>query len=276
MGRIDGIAAAVAAGMFAAGIMMAVLTYDGYRAGQRFYQDMQDMYTDDESDNSRAENENRELEDSKSGAGGLVIRDNLPDDAPDRISVNWPELKIVNEDIVAWIQLPAVSISYPVLQGEDNTYYLHRSAEKEELFAGSIFMDSFNSPYFDNFNTILYGHNMRDGSMFAKLKDYNAQETLDSCPYFWIYTQNADYLYQIFSVHTAQTGGKAYIVRFKDSKEYTDWLQEISDSTSVKANVSVLDGDKVVTLSTCTGDASARQVIHGVQIYSSAKVLMGE
>ena len=86
----------------------------------------------------------------------------------------------------------------------------------EYLFAGSIFMDAYNNASFYNYNTIIYGHNMRDGSMFARLKEFSNEATLRQCPYFWILTPDADYLYKICSIHQASSGSDTFTVRFAD------------------------------------------------------------
>ena len=140
----------------------------------------------------------------------------IPEDAPEKISVRWNELQQKNEDIVAWIYIPALDISYPVLQADDNEYYLHRDVNREYLYAGSIFMDAWNNPFFYNYNTIIYGHNMRDGSMFARLKDLSDPDTIKGCRYFWIFTPEADLLYEICSIHGAVAGSETFTLRFED------------------------------------------------------------
>ena len=140
---------------------------------------------------TKDEEENEEIMADKTVWKPLITP--LPEDAPPRIRVDWQELAEINDDLEAWILIPAVEISYPVLQGDDNEYYLHRGINQEYLFAGSIFMDAYNNPSFYNYNTIIYGHNMRDGSMFAKLKEFSDEDTLRQCPYFWILTPDADY-----------------------------------------------------------------------------------
>ncbi|MFR3321064.1 MAG: sortase domain-bontaining protein [Lachnospiraceae bacterium] len=75
----------------------------------------------------------------------------------------------MNSDIVGWLRIRALDISYPVVQGKDNDYYLHRTFEKTDNFAGCLFVNSYNMGDFTDQNTIIYGHNMKNGSMFGKL-----------------------------------------------------------------------------------------------------------
>lgn len=189
-----------------AGIKTGWDVYEGYKKGQEEYRDVRQRYLLTE-----AESESDAGQESREKGEDTETQEPWPEDAPKQIAVDWEGLKRENEDIVAWLYLPAVDLSYPVLQADDNEYYLHRSVRKEELFAGSIFMDYYNSPDLKNYNTILYGHNMRDGSMFAKLKEYKNPETLAGCPYFWLSTPTQDCLYRIFSVHTAGTQSSTYL-----------------------------------------------------------------
>lgn len=118
----------------------------------------------------------------------LALPPAIPLDAPKRKTIDWDGLKDRNEDIIGWIDIPAVEISYPLVQGDDNEFYLHRGIDKEYLFAGCLFLDSACDRELQNYNSIIYGHNMRNGSMFARLKEFLSAETVQKCPYFWIYT----------------------------------------------------------------------------------------
>ena len=99
------------------------------------------------------------------------------------IEVDFAALKNINEDVVGWLYVEAIpDISYPVVRGEDNDFYLHRTYKKEDNFAGTLFIDCENSPDFSDCNTIMYGHNMKDGSMFGQLKYFKLQETYKKSP----------------------------------------------------------------------------------------------
>ncbi|MDD6325796.1 MAG: class B sortase [Lachnospiraceae bacterium] len=235
--------------------------YEGYKKGQEEYLDVRQRYLLTE-----GESESDAGQESRENGGDTESQERWPEDAPKQIVVDWEELKKENEDIVAWLYLPAVDLSYPVVQSDDNEYYLHRSVRREELFAGSIFMDYYNSPDLKNYNTILYGHNMRDGSMFAKLKEYKNPETIAQCPYFWISTPMQDCLYRIFSIHTAGTQSSTYTVRFPDATSYREWLEKMDAASEVETGAELNESETVVTLSTCTGDSALRQVVQGIRI----------
>ena len=133
--------------LLTAGIGYALYIHEGYARGQREYADLQDEYThpvsseyggeaqaQDEETEALNQNDIRETEEEdtmqeKRMWKPLIAR--LPEDAPERLVVSWGELLAKNEDVKAWISVPAVDISYPVLQADDNDYYLHRDISKE-------------------------------------------------------------------------------------------------------------------------------------------------
>ena len=132
--------------------------------------------------------------------------------------IDFAELKGVNEDIVGWLKISALDISYPVVQGTDNDYYLHRTFEGVENFAGCLFVNSGNSADFTDQNTIVYGHNMKNGSMFGKLKKFQEEETFRKSKYFWMFTENFIYQYRIFSAMTVNKVGINYQTFFAESE----------------------------------------------------------
>ena len=190
-----------------------------------------------------------------------------------RNPIDFTELKHKNEDIVGWLRIRALGISYPVVQGEDNDFYLHRTFEKEDNFAGCIFVNCDNSGNFTDQNTIIYGHNMKDGSMFGKLKKFREEGVFDKSKYFWMFTPDLIYEYRIFSATVVDKTGITYQSFF--TQEDFDTLMQHAFETSVidGSDVDVNMNDRIMTLSTCTGDDATRFVVMGklVQIYASKK-----
>ena len=186
------------------------------------------------------------------------------EDADPPLQVNWDELKEINPDIVGWIYVDALpNISYPVLKGEDNDYYLHHTFRREYLFSGSIFEDYLNDPDFSDPNTIVYGHNMKDGSMFNALKQLKNQETYDANPYFWILTPKGNYRYHIYCAATAAAGSDVYLLYRDQDEEFLKWEEKMQEMSEVKNQVDFQKTDKTVILSTCTSDSSYRVVVIG-------------
>ena len=187
--------------------------------------------------------------------------------------IDFDRLQAVNEDITGWLRIRALDISYPVVQGEDNDYYLHRTFERTDNFAGCLFMNCDNASDLTDQNTIIYGHNMKNGSMFGKLKNYNDPEVFKKSKYFWIYTPDLIYQYRIFSASVVNKTGLTYQIVFTED-EFSQFVnQAFANSVVDNTGVEVTREDRVVTLSTCTGDDSTRFVVQGklAQVYASKK-----
>ena len=186
--------------------------------------------------------------------------------------VDFAELQSINPDVIGWIRVGAVNISYPVTQAKDNEYYLHRTFKKVDNFAGCIFENCTNSPFFTDQNTILYGHNMKNGSMFGQLKKFSEQETFDKNPYFWIFTKDFIFQYRIFSSSVVSKIGDPYITRFSQV-DFQKYIEKAIASSEIKCgDVQVTTDDRIVTLSTCTGNDATRRILQGVltQVYLAA------
>lgn len=188
----------------------------------------------------------------------------LIEDAEPPLTPNWDELKAVNSDLVGWLYVGAVDISYPIVQADDDDYYLHRTFEKTYLFAGSIFEEALNDPHFSDMHTLVYGHNMKNGSMFAGLKKMKDQELYDSDPYFWILTPEGNYRYHIISIFDTRPMSDIYQLFDSDQKpKFLAWEKAVQKASVPKNNVSIdEDGnDLVVTLSTCNTSEKRTVVI---------------
>lgn len=175
-------------------------------------------------------------------------------------------LKTMNGDFRGWLYFPVLDISYPVVQGEDNSYYLKHAYDGEKLYAGCIFMDYGASSDWSDRNTFVFGHNMRDGSMFGTFKKLLDDTTLcEENPYFYIYTEDWVYTYQIISYYQTKSSSDRYMVFETDDAydAYTEWALE---NSLYKTRVDLSDRPNIVSLSTCYGSAgtSRRIMIHGV------------
>lgn len=185
--------------------------------------------------------------------------------------IDFAELKAVNEDIVGWLKIRALDISYPVVHGEDNDFYLHRTFEKTDNFAGCLFVNCYNKPDLTDQNTVIYGHNMKNLSMFGKLKQFRDEEVFNKSKYFWIYTPDFIYQYRIFSAAVVNKTGLTYQTSFTD-EEFDEFITYACEHSEVDSSgVEVTQEDRIVTLSTCTGDSSTRFAVMGklVQVYVS-------
>lgn len=194
--------------------------------------------------------------------------DQSGDDQPKPpIDVDFETLQGVNEDVVGWIYIEALDgISYPVVQGKDNETYLHTTYEKNYNFAGTIFIDYENSRDFTDCNTLVYGHNMKNGSMFGQLKKFTEdQATYDKSRYFWILTPEKNYRYEIIAAYTTGVNSDTYTLFKGPGEEFETYLKTIKGYSEITTDDTeeLTIKDKIVTLSTCTGNEATRFVVQG-------------
>jgi len=183
-------------------------------------------------------------------------------------SARVAQLQKDNRDTVAWLNIPDTIIQYPIVQGTDNTYYMTHTFKKKRNASGAIFLDCWNSPAFTDFNTVIYGHNMKDGSMFNSLREYRHQGFFDEHPYVEITLLNTKLLYRVFAAYTSQ-GKESEDFRGQGLDTETQRSAFIKTvrrrSTSVSSFTTVSRHDRLLTLVTCTG--SSQQwfwVVHAV------------
>ena len=185
------------------------------------------------------------------------------------IEVDFDKLKSVNEDVVGWIYVDALpDISYPIVKGTDNQKYLHQTYEKNYNFAGTIFVDYENSGDFSDCNTLVYGHNMKNGSMFGHLKKFREDDKLyKQDKYFWILTPERNYRYEIIAAYTTGVNSDTYTLFKGPGEEFEKYLETIKGYSEIKTDDTDLTiKDRIVTLSTCTGNESTRFVVQGKRV----------
>lgn len=182
--------------------------------------------------------------------------------------VDFDALREISPDIIAWLTLEDTVINYPVTQADDNDYYLHHLHDKTYSKVGCLFADYENAADFSDRNTIIYGHNMRDGSMFASIKDYADQAYYDAHPRMFLITPEQGFVMEIFSAFVADPGesGKdtsPWRLDWQDDGEYAAWLEAMAGRSVIQSDVAVNSGDRVLTLSTCTNDSAHRFIVMG-------------
>ena len=194
-------------------------------------------------------------------------------DMPDALaavfpSVDFTKLQEEGSDVKAWLDSPGTTISYPIVQCEDNSYYLKHLYDGTANKNGCPFIDYENAPDFSDNNTIIYGHNMRDGSMFSSLREYAEQTYFDEHPQMYLMTPEGSYLVELFSAFVASpseagSDTSPWALEWKDDGAYTTWLTAMQERSLVKSNVSVTSSDRVITLSTCTNSGKDRFIVMG-------------
>lgn len=166
--------------------------------------------------------------------------------------VDWEALKAMNEDIVGWILIPDTNISYPIVQGRDNDYYLTHTAEKKELYSGAIFMDADANNGFQDRHTIIYGHNVLYGTMFAQIEKFKEEAFYKSHPYVYIFTPEMTYRSEVFGVYTTNDTSPSYTTQFPSDEAYQQYLNMVVEQRDFESGVSVEVSDQIITLSTCS------------------------
>ena len=212
--------------------------------------------------NSIAEMAVEEKEPDESGKSGSKKKSAVT--AP--MTIDFPALKAVNDDVIGWIYVEALpTINYPIVRGIDNEYYLHLTYQKNYNFSGTIFADCENSDDFSDCHTLVYGHNMKNGSMFGLLRRFSSdQDTYNKSRYFWIFTPEADYRYEVISAYLTGVTSDTYTLFKGPGQEFMDYMEKIIGYSEIKTDPGKLTMDeKIVTLSTCTGDDSTRYVVQG-------------
>ena len=154
------------------------------------------------------------------------------------IEVDFDKLKSVNEDVVGWIYVDALpDISYPIVKGKDNQTYLHQTYEKNYNFAGTIFVDYENSGDFSDCNTLVYGHNMKNGSMFGHLKKFREDDKLyKQDKYFWILTPERNYRYEIITAYTTGVNSDTYTLFKGPGEEFEKYLETIKGYSEIQTD----------------------------------------
>lgn len=184
------------------------------------------------------------------------------------IDIDFEGLQATNTDIVGWLYFPALEISYPILHGEDNEYYLHHLADRTYNFSGSIFMEAQNATDFSDCNTIIYGHNMKNGSMFGKLKQIRTMEMTEKERKVWIITPEEAHLYRIFSANEVKSAGDVYTLFSGPGEAFSQWLADRASSSLIDpGEISFGDDERVITLSTCTGNDETRFVVIAQRVF---------
>lgn len=172
-------------------------------------------------------------------------------------NMDFAALQQVNPEVIGWIYIPDTNISYPLVQGADNEYYLNHTWRKTSSSVGAIFLDERNSKDFSDFNTIIYGHRMRNNSMFGTLNQYKNADFWANHPYVYISTAAGTQKYKIFSIGEVSVTGESYRVAFSNDATKQRFLDYGVAQSQVDTKIVPAVYDKVLTLSTCVASGHA-------------------
>lgn len=187
------------------------------------------------------------------------------------ISVDFAVLREQNPDIVGWIYSEGTVINYPILQGVDNQQYLRRLFDGTKSTLGSIFLDFRNLSDFSDLNSLVYGHNIRSGQMFASLSSYREQEYYEEHPVMWLLTPDQSYRIDLIAGMVVPSDSEVYEI-YSYPEDLRSGLEYVlSNSTFDAGDVDAASVERIVTLSTCSYDYNdARYVVIGSLIEVAA------
>ena len=256
-GIIRNLVLIIAAAVFLFSAYQLVMIYLEYKKGTDEYDKIRQYAV--ESPVKEETKENDEAEGEEEGEEAQEVQE------PQGPQIDFEALKVVNPDVVGWIEIETLDISYPIVQTTDNDHYLHYTFEGQRNANGAIFLEHTNSSDFEDCNTIIYGHNMRNGSMFGTFRKLHEQSNLTS-PYVWICTPKHTWRYKIFSVHTASVTGETYTLFSMADEQFAEYLKSMKSASELQLDAEADKDDKVITMSTCTGNSSTRFVIQAKRL----------
>lgn len=187
---------------------------------------------------------------------------------------NFDELISKNDKTVGWIMINNTNINYPIVQSTNNSYYLKHNFNNESNSAGWIFADYKNSFGTLDDNTIIYGHNRRNNTMFSSLRQYLEPSfyTNEENKYFSFSTKNDSYIGEVFSVYKANSNSLEFTNLFSSNKDFEDFLKDSTARSINNFNTEVTTSDKIITLCTCDNNNLFRIVVHAKLIPINSSV----
>lgn len=240
----------ISLGLLMAGGVMLGQRMSEYAEGDEAYSELEEYVT---------------LYSQRPGEDDTACQTDTDEDESDMLSVDFAALSQINPDIVGWLYCEGTAINYPVVQGCDNEYYLDHLFDGSENANGCLFLDSRVEPSFSSRHSIIYGHHMQSGAMFAALDGYKRQSFYDARPTMLLITPDATYEVQLFAAYVADPSEDAWEVSFANDEEVQAWIDAAIARSTFTSGVKPTPGDRLLTLSTCSYEfGDARFVIVGL------------
>lgn len=244
-------------------ILLGIAGYSGVKVGTYLY----GGYINNKINESlRAEYYNSDSPSNNPGGenGSAVGSAGLDEDRTDK----FRRLRDISADIVGWIKIEGTKIDYPVVKGSDNVFYLNRNIKRDWAVRGAIFMDYRNTGGSGDLNTLIYGHHMKDGSMFGGLAKYKEESYYAEHPYIILDYPGKTTKWQIFSVYVSRSEDGLVQTDFDDDEEFADYVLNSAARSMYDTKVEVTGDEPILTLLTCTYEFDdARLVLHAKQIF---------
>lgn len=189
-----------------------------------------------------------------------------PKAGPTLEGVDLDALRAVNSDVTGWILIPDTELSYPLVQGKDNQYYLNHNWKKEQSGGGAVFLESTCAADLSGFHTIVYAHRMRGGAMFGTLKYYDSPDYWREHPSVYVVTGNGVSRYDVFSAHEVGIQETVYRLDIETRHLEEELIRYCLEGTAFDTGIIPTADDQIITLSTCTqsGGYARRWAVHAV------------
>ncbi len=179
-------------------------------------------------------------------------------------SIDFESLSKINPDIIGWIGFEGLEIDYPVVQTKDNEFYLNHLFSLEKNKLGAIFVDYRNKSDLSDRNTIIYGHNMKNGSMFSSLTNYKSQDYYDANPDILLVTKEKKYRVDFFAGLVVDGSYESVRFSFSDEDDFNQYINSLEDMSTFKSSVIVGPQDRIISLVTCSYEYNnARYALYG-------------
>ena len=198
---------------------------------------------------AKAEAEKQKAEQEETAEEGIFAEDSHMAELKE---TDLAVLREVNPDVLGWIVIPDTQLEYPLMDGEDNQYYLEHTWDRKYNSAGSIFLEKTSSSDLSDYHTVIYGHRMNNGSMFGSLGKYTTLKHWEDHPYVYIVDDNGVHRYKIFAAYEANIGSRTYQVGFSGEESKEAFLEHCLTSSVIDTGVVPTTEEKILTLSTCT------------------------
>lgn len=192
-----------------------------------------------------------EREEGKPAEIAAPLREPVSEREERKSELDFEALRVTCPDVVGWIRIEGTVIDYPIVQGEDNIFYLKHLPDGTPNAAGSILMDKVNAPDFSDDVTILHGHHMHSGAMFGDIDEYKREAYYLEHPMMRLFTPDGDYDVAVFAAYSVDGATFAYPTVFSGEEGFMEFLRRAVSRTPWSANVDVRYGDRLLMLSTC-------------------------
>ncbi len=204
------------------------------------------------------------------------VEEAVPEAQPVQIPIDFAALKATNPDIYAWIELPGLSQAYPIVQsGQSDAYYLDHTIDHVKGLPGSIYTEAATDKDFSDYNSIIYGHDMKDGSMFGSLDRYRDPEFMKANDQLVIYTEDTIRTYQLFSAVIFDDRHLLYSYDFGDPQQRLTYLSDLHSANDfgavIRDDVVVNENTPMITLSVCTDAGETKRMLVGAVLVDEKK-----